>query len=266
MFFLNKNRIYQISILLFLIISLILGFIALPFFNNVDNLLKDSFLQRDKDLNSLVATNFYKNNPENKTVISKFDIISPVYSLLFNYSKEENTDKYIIKIVIYKLKRVNIIEFKVDSLTTAESRNLSFSEAVSLASKYDLSQTNPDPQNITVFEPPTQTETDSVKKTQDVYSNPDYIARNKVCQDKYNKDIAQLESQKVTLEKTPNPLYPEEFPMINMYLTNRVMYEDKLYICQNKIRKDYSLEPYSLSNPFKRGQVYDETLLNQDPY
>ena len=85
--------------------------------------------------------------------MTKFDPINPTYSLVYKYSGDKSTTESAKSVRVFHLKRSGILNFTVSDQIRVDIFRKSFSEAVALAQKYDLSKENPDPQNITVFAP-----------------------------------------------------------------------------------------------------------------
>jgi hypothetical protein len=69
-----------------------------------------------------------------------------------------------ISVEVYSLRRSNVHNFDFESRYNADIKNKTFEEAVEIARRYDLSKENPDPDNITVFEPPTAEEIEARKQ------------------------------------------------------------------------------------------------------
>ena len=150
---LKKYRILLIVVLLLLIVTL--GIMFYPFvIKSNDQIIDNYFLSSENDKGSLVAVNYFKNKPaENTLIITKFDLINPTYSLVYNYSKSSLSNYDIYSVYVFHLKRTGILSYSVSDKINVTIKNKPFSEAVALAQKYDLSKENPDPQNITVFVP-----------------------------------------------------------------------------------------------------------------
>lgn len=110
---------------------------------------------------------FYK---QQQFVISKPDLFNPVISLV---REDKCCDEYKkVTIDIYHLKRTGINSFELHSYSNNTIRNRSYQQALEIAKKYDLTKTNPDPANITVFPAPSREEVqrqkDSQKKLEDM--------------------------------------------------------------------------------------------------
>jgi hypothetical protein len=115
------------------------------FSKNGDSKLKDGF-------------SFYRDNClEWDIVMNSFSLIKPKLSFICNFASDKH------KVYLISLYRKNLIDWKVVDSKTIQITNKPFSKALHLARNYDLSQTNPDPENITIYEEPDVKTTDEDK-------------------------------------------------------------------------------------------------------
>ncbi len=153
----NSKTIKIVLISLALLISLItFSVIIIPFQLGIP----EKSLKNEYD-NGLVFSGFGKPIPDgynyisskknHRLVLSKIDILKPIYTLVYSYTDESVNDRFSIEIIQYE--RVSLINWKITGKLSGNIKNKPFSEAVALAQKYDLSKENPDPENITVFSP-----------------------------------------------------------------------------------------------------------------
>ena len=143
-------------ILISVLMMLILSVIFVPYNFNIP---EDS-LKNEYD-NGLVFSGlgvpipdgfkYVSSRKDYKLILSKFSLDKPVYTLVYSLSDKSVTNKYNIEVIQYQ--RKNLIQWNILSHKSGYFLNSSFDQAVSLASKYDLSIQNPKPENITVFEP-----------------------------------------------------------------------------------------------------------------
>lgn len=164
----SKKNIAITSIIL-IIVSLIIFLLWLPFFTNQPEISikkefdsEKSLFSSTRDTKIIGGFNGMMRELKWKIVQSKFDLMKPVYTLI----REGTGGKY-SSIWIIKLQRDGINSFKVDSYRNGDINNKPFSEAISIAQKYDLSTTNPDPDNITVYPPKTPEQIQQAKKNQE---------------------------------------------------------------------------------------------------
>jgi len=97
-----------------------------------------------------------------EAVLSTFDITKPVYTLVTQHDLASNN----ISFQVIELDRVGIIDFKVVTYTDGFSDKYTFEEMIDIAKKHNLSKDNPDLNNITVRQPPTQEEIEKKRKVQ----------------------------------------------------------------------------------------------------
>jgi hypothetical protein len=147
----TKNKIILTSTILILTITAILLAIipvyTTPKANIIDEINDGVKLSGNGNTKIVGGWNgYFKDNQNAEIVISSFNVIHPVYSLVYTFTEKSTY------IQIISLTRKNVFDFKVDDYIIVEVKK-PFKEAVSLAQKYDLSKENPDPENITVFPP-----------------------------------------------------------------------------------------------------------------
>jgi hypothetical protein len=152
----KKNILIILSISFILLIFLLLMFIPFnshkleysvkkifndtPVFSNSGNSIDDKRFER-------FTTSYDGKQNEWDIVLTSFNLSRPKVSLVINF------DTY-VDVFVIELDRDTIIsqEWKYKSYTSIDIKNRSFSEAVEIAKKYDLSKENPDPENIRVFD------------------------------------------------------------------------------------------------------------------
>jgi len=181
------SKLFQkISIFLSLVFItiLILVFISVKAFekSNIEKNIKSIFNETPEfsaDYTSIkpeMFDNFVSNN-QWEIVQTKFDFLKPTYSIIIK--KDGWNDVY-----VFHLQRNDIFSAKFNLINTAISVDISnkpFTEAISLAQKYDLSKENPDPQNIRVFEPPSKEQIDRAKAQANASKIPGYTEARRDC-------------------------------------------------------------------------------------
>jgi hypothetical protein len=140
------------TFIIFLIMSTAILVLIVPIYTNPRNVIIDEInngvkLSSDRRIKIKGGWNsFSENGVESNIVLTAFNILEPKYSLIYSNNKEFSY------IQVIKVVRTSFFDFQVYDYTIVEARK-SFSEAVALAQKYDLSKENPDPASITVFAP-----------------------------------------------------------------------------------------------------------------
>jgi hypothetical protein len=95
---------------------------------------------------------FTERNEEVEIVVTNNHILQPTLSIIADET-----------VLIVNLDRDSVVDFDVIDYQLVTTNDLSFEQLVNLAQRYDLSKENPDPENITIFEPielPEPTEAD----------------------------------------------------------------------------------------------------------
>jgi hypothetical protein len=154
-----------LSILISLLIILLIAILIVPSVVYPESIIID-------EINSGVKLSGDKKNPitggwdgyvtetgSKEIVMSRFDVSNPVYTLVTKFSNESPS----VSFQVIQLSRTNLVDFEILDYTIASHPDKPFQEAVEIARKYDLTKENPDPENITIFEPielPEPTEAD----------------------------------------------------------------------------------------------------------
>jgi hypothetical protein len=177
--FKTRKSIYMIiSIFIFLLIAFLLVY---PVFSEPEKIIieeTNSGVKLSGDRVSIIQggwEGFLDNGNRNELVLTKFDLINPEYTQI--YSISEN----IIRFKVINLRRFGIYNFNIESYIFVSLDNKTFDEAVEIARNYDLTKENPDPENITVFEPPSPEEVERQQRVSDRNDNPEYIEAFKSC-------------------------------------------------------------------------------------
>lgn len=116
---------------------------------------------------------------KNEIVITNSNPLNPTFSVVFNFKSNEKTSD----VDILHFKRKGLFKLELDNYRSANIKNKSFQEAIAIAQKYDLSNTNPDPKNITVYPAPTPEQIQNIKKSQEITNNPEYQAQKDKCRE-----------------------------------------------------------------------------------
>jgi hypothetical protein len=168
----------KITIITIITLLLLIGvtvLVYLPFLNfeNTKNIIinwissgKETKLTGRKITNYQNGDTFYS---VYKDFYSKYDFVTTEYNP-FNpiiTAIKENISSKDLSIDIYKMQRINLMDFDLYEQRGATIKNKSFEEAVEIAKKYDLSKENPDPTNITVYPAPTKEEVERSKKLEE---------------------------------------------------------------------------------------------------
>lgn len=184
----NKKQIISIITGVFTILLIILVFlvywpkttiISTTFnkeFSYVEN--ENSFTA---DQSSIQIDKISPNKIVNEDYFSNLNPLKSKYKVLFNYYEIDGLKR--VRYAEVNLDRVNIFstEWNILKVTEARIENKTFSEAIAIASKYDLSTTNPDPEHITVYTPPTPQEIQKNKKSREINENPEYQKEREEC-------------------------------------------------------------------------------------
>jgi hypothetical protein len=93
-----------------------------------------------------------------KITVSDFNLANPKFTLVIDFDTFAN-------VYVLEFRRGSIFEQRWEYVdhTSATARQLDFEDVIKIARKYDLTKENPDPENITIFEPielPEPTEAD----------------------------------------------------------------------------------------------------------
>lgn len=178
----KKINLKTIIILTASTLVILLAAAWLPILSSYESLVKEQY-----DSNSKLTNNgnpilggfdaYEKIFRDYKIVITSYNPINPIFSIVFNFDSDNNKSD----IGIFKFIRTGDFNFEEAEYININVSNKSFQEAVALAQKYDLSKENPDPANITVYKQPTAEEIKSVKKSDEVNQNPEYRAERDKC-------------------------------------------------------------------------------------
>ncbi len=145
----NKSKIIP-TLIAFIVIFAIILLAILPVYTIPKTSIIDEInngVKLSSDSNSKIKggwSTYSENGIRSEIVFTTFDMINPKYCLIYSNNQEYSY------IELITLKRTSLFSFEVESYTPFEVKK-PFSEAVSIAQKYDLSKENPDPANITVF-------------------------------------------------------------------------------------------------------------------
>lgn len=180
MFEFKKIKNVRLYIVIILVTTIALGLFIQPYFN-VESEIFRYFKETEAQKGTLVAESFFRNKPEQKIVLSKFDLFEPKYSLVYYYSKSSFSDKGIYSVYVVHMKR-ELGGFKAVKITSSETKNLTFDQAVTLASQGDIWENNPDPENITNYPQPTPEELERIRK-------------NREARESYEKEQAELKKR-----------------------------------------------------------------------
>jgi hypothetical protein len=119
-------------------------------------------------------------------VLTSFNLFNPVYSMI----TQRRVGSPKINVQIIYLQRSGINKFNIDTTKVWFStiKNTTFQEAIQIAKTHDLSKNNPDPENITVFEPPTEEEIQERRESEDIMdfkiNNPEFGLKMQECLDR----------------------------------------------------------------------------------
>jgi hypothetical protein len=184
------KKFYKIILIILFFFSLIVFIIIYPFlFNKPEQTIineynsETSFFSSDGESSIENGFQGFLNNYErHEFVLTSFDIYEPSYSLVREYS---DTLK---DITLIKLRRNGFFSWDVVYSQTSNIKNYTFPQVLDLAKTHDLSKQNPDPENITVFKPPTPEEIQRRRESQDFeesQAGQDYVTELKVCYDTF---------------------------------------------------------------------------------
>lgn len=152
-FKINKIRVLIAFIILVVIISSIISMLLYSQSQINKNVL-EYFSNQIGNRGTKLGTD-YLENKNKEIIITRFDINSPVVSLVYlRYDERQNQGIISSRAEVYKFNRQGFLDWSnATHLVSVDIDNKPFKEAVTLAQKYDLSTENPDPENITVFTP-----------------------------------------------------------------------------------------------------------------
>jgi len=116
-------------------------------------------------------------SPKYKVFLTDANLFDPKFTYITDDGGDENG------FMILSLKRDNLFigNYSMVDFRAGNISNKPFTEAVSIAQKYDLSKENPDPQNIRVFEPPSKEQIDRAKAQADASKIPGYTEARRDC-------------------------------------------------------------------------------------
>jgi len=100
----------------------------------------------DERRGGLVINFAIKKNDKKKFVITKYDSLKPITTVLLTYQKVGNNDD--VQFETFYLERTGINSFKVNESIISTSTAYTFDEAVEIAKKYDVYKNNPDSSKI----------------------------------------------------------------------------------------------------------------------
>lgn len=214
----KKTKTIIISCSIVLILLIISTIIAISPFTTVNNVISDK-------TSKLIGNNgfIYK---QDKLVLSKFDLINPVYTRVFDISNDNKGEKLGF---IYQLKRKNLFEFEVvEPVGSFSAKNLTFEEVVNFIAKNDLTQNNPDPANISVLDKRKEQVQEKKNLTEDEYYCTKIEGWNGS-----EKDLDQFKKVKTGME------YIEIEAIVGKPERGR---RDEIYFAQYQLNNDYLIE------------------------
>ena len=139
--------------------GVILGVLYFPKTNIVKSTIDDEFvfIQNKSEFSSSEIKTQIDKSVNNK-IVEKYwtDPLSPLqgrYTVIFNMYEINNQNRFRFEQLEVSRKSILDFNWEIDKIYAGYILDKTFDQAVSLASKYDLSKENPDPANITVFEP-----------------------------------------------------------------------------------------------------------------
>jgi hypothetical protein len=162
-----SKTIYILSLLI--VVSLTLIIFVYPIINTGAML---EYIRDDYEKNPIYSTNnkpvtdglktVTKNSSDYKLVLTEFNLIDPVYTLVIDNPDTEYFGGIAYQeLDIYRLNRKGFNSFEVYDFRTARIDNKTYEEAIKIAKQYNLVEYNPDPVNITVYPPRQKQEDDS---------------------------------------------------------------------------------------------------------
>jgi len=150
MSFLSKKIIILVVIILTTMVSLLI-FIPSVIFpkDSIQNEISNgTVLSNNKKDKIKGGWEGFKNRCDKvEIVMTKYDIFNPRYTLMC--SNISSALGVIIQDI--QLERIGLFEFRVKNYVGILIENTDLEKSIETVQKYDLSSTNPDPQNITVF-------------------------------------------------------------------------------------------------------------------
>jgi hypothetical protein len=149
-----KLKYLSLSITLLILVIVIYVF---PMFVVSDSLLYSAFRGYEEEQGSLIAENFFQENIPHETFISDYNPLRPTYNILYTYAESESGMPTFNARVFY-LERSGLFSYEVANQDRLIIRNKKYDEAKRVVLQNDFREENPDPENITVFEPIERTE------------------------------------------------------------------------------------------------------------